>query len=399
LPGLNALRTLVVDGNDAARSIIVKALREWGARPIGVTSIAQAVEELRATAYDAVIVDDSLADEGAALLSAGLAERAARPRSIRLTSFVNLARPKGADGFSFDAELSKPLRLLQLYRVLSSRAEDAGELAAAASLAAHNNAPHLRGRVLVVEDQALNREVAEGMLAALGLQVATAANGQQALDVLAAESFDLVLMDCQMPVMDGFSATAELLLREGTGRLMPVIALTANATSEGRAACLAAGMDDYLAKPFTRAALHALLARWLTAEAATPPQTPKESAAPAADVLDRATLNALRALPRKGNKDMLSHIVERYLTDSRDLVASIERAIEQGEATELARAAHAWRSYNGNVGAHGLANLCRELEERARSGKVAAAHELLGELRALHARVREELQFEVRRSA
>ena len=95
---------------------------------------------------------------------------------------------------------------------------------------------------------------------------------------------------------------------------------------------------------------------------------------------------------------MLSHIVERYLADSRDLVASIERAIEQGDAAELARTAHAWRSYNGNVGAHGLANLCRELEERARSGNVAATRELLGELRALYTRVREELQFEIRRA-
>jgi HPt (histidine-containing phosphotransfer) domain-containing protein len=96
---------------------------------------------------------------------------------------------------------------------------------------------------------------------------------------------------------------------------------------------------------------------------------------------------------------MLSHIVERYLTDSRDLVVSIERAIEQSDAAELARAAHAWRSYNGNVGAHGLASLCRELEECAKSGKLADAQELLDELRALHARVREELQFEMRRSA
>jgi HPt (histidine-containing phosphotransfer) domain-containing protein len=115
-------------------------------------------------------------------------------------------------------------------------------------------------------------------------------------------------------------------------------------------------------------------------------------------VLDRATLNALRALPRKGTKDMLSHIVERYLTDSRELVASIERAVEQGDSAELARAAHAWRSYNGNVGAHGLANICRELEDRARAGKVATARELLSELRAVHARVREELQFEMRRA-
>jgi signal transduction histidine kinase/ligand-binding sensor domain-containing protein/CheY-like chemotaxis protein/HPt (histidine-containing phosphotransfer) domain-containing protein len=400
LSSLDPLRALVVDGNDVARGIIVKALREWGARPIGVASMAEALEELRATAYDAIIVDDSLADDGAGLLCAALAERAVRPRTIRLASFVSLARAKVADGLHFDAELSKPLRLLQLYRTLTSRTDDAGELAAAANLSAAHNAPRLRGRVLVVEDQALNREVAEGMLTALGVQVATAADGSEALDMLVAGPFDVVLMDCQMPVMDGFSATAELRRREGAGTRKPVIALTANATSEGRDACLAAGMDDYLAKPFTRAALHTVLARWLPAETAAAAPAPVETTLPAAgDVLDRTTLNALRALPRKGTKDMLSHIVERYLADSRDLVASIERAIERGEAAELARAAHAWRSYNGNVGAHGLANLCRELEERARSGKIAAARELLGELRALHARVREELQFEMRRSA
>jgi signal transduction histidine kinase/ligand-binding sensor domain-containing protein/CheY-like chemotaxis protein/HPt (histidine-containing phosphotransfer) domain-containing protein len=400
LPSLDPLRALVVDGNDVARGIIVKTLREWGARPIGVASLAQAVEELRATAYDAIIVDDSLADDGAALLSAGLAERAARPRCIRLTNFVNLARPKVHGGLQFDAELSKPLRLLQLYRELNARVAEATGHSGATNHSVGHNAPRLRGRVLVVEDQALNREVAEGMLAALGLQVATAPDGRQALDLLAAENFDVVLMDCQMPVMDGFSATAELRRREGAGSRMPVIALTANATSEGREACLAAGMDDYLAKPFSRAALHAVLARWLPAETSAAAAAPAEAPAPAAatEVLDRTTLNALRALPRKGPKDMLSHIVERYLADSRDLVASIERAVEQGDAAELARAAHAWRSYNGNVGAHGLANLCRELEERARSGKVATAGELLGELRALHTRVREELQFEMRRA-
>ena len=400
LPSLDPLRTLVVDGNDVARGIIVTALREWGARPMGVGSMSEAAEQLRAIAYDAIIVDDSLADDGALLLSAGLSERAVRPRIIRLTNFVNLARPKADGGLHFDAELSKPLRLQLLYRELSDRARDAGDHASATNLSIANDVPRLRGRVLVVEDQALNREVAEGMLAALGVQSATAADGRKALDMLAVDKFDVVLMDCQMPVMDGFSATAELRRREGAGNRMPVIALTANATHEGRDACLAAGMDDYLAKPFSRAALREVLARWLPAAPAAATPVPVETPAPAtADVLDRGTLNALRALPRKGTKDMLSHIVERYLADSRELVASIERSIEQGDAAELARAAHAWRSYNGNVGAHGLASVCRELEERARNGKIATARELLGELRALHTRVREELQFEMRRSA
>ena len=389
LPSLEPLRALVVDDNDAARGIIIKALGEWGVRPIGVASVTEALEELRATAYDAVIVDHPLADDGAtSFLTAALAERAIRPRTIGLASFVSLAPAHGAEEPRFDAELSKPLRLMQLYRALSTRRDSASENVAAADLSAsHPAAPRLRGRVLVVEDQALNREVAEGMLAALGLQVVTAADGRQALDVLAAEGVDAVLMDCQMPVMDGFSATVELRRREAAGVRIPVIALTADATSEGRDACFVAGMDDYLAKPFSRAALHAVLARWLRAESVD------------AYVLDCTALNALRALPRKGAKDMLSHIVELYLADSRELVASIERAIDEGKAAELASAAHAWRSYNGNVGARGLADLCRELEERARGGNLAAARELLGELRVLHARVREELQFELRRSA
>ena len=106
---------------------------------------------------------------------------------------------------------------------MNTRAAEATEHSGAAIHSAAHSAPRLRGRVLVVEDQALNREVAEGMLAALGLQAATAPDGRQALDLLAAEKFDVVLMDCQMPVMDGFSATAELRRREGTGSRMPVM--------------------------------------------------------------------------------------------------------------------------------------------------------------------------------
>ncbi|MGH8175446.1 MAG: two-component regulator propeller domain-containing protein [Steroidobacter sp.] len=414
LPDLDALRALVVDDNDAARGLIVRALGEWGARPIGVASVREALKELRATAYDVVIVDDSLPADGAAtLLKAMLAERAAKPRTIRLASFVSLAPTQLSGEPHFDVELSKPLRLTRLHRAVAGRSGEASESRVAAHLTtAHALLSHLRGRALVVEDQALNREVAEGMLTALGLEVESASDGRQALEKLAVERFDVVLMDCQMPVMDGFSATVELRRREDSGVRTPVIALTADATSEGRAACVAAGMDDYLAKPFSRAALHAVLLRWLDprarsarqaaaphADSATAPTSAAIAASAPGDLLDRTTLNALRALPRKGQKDMLSHIAERYLSDSRELVASIERAIDEGEAGDLARAAHAWRSYNGNVGANSLAHLCRELEERARDGNLAAAREMLGELRALHARVREELQFEMRRSA
>jgi CheY-like chemotaxis protein len=136
----------------------------------------------------------------------------------------------------------------------------------------------LQGRVLVVEDQPLNREVAEGMLKALGLEVDGAADGQQALEKLAANSYDVVLLDCQMPVMDGFTAAAEWRRREGPNSRVPIIALTADATASVRQACLDAGMDDYLGKPFNRASLHAVIEPWLSRARASVP-SPHETAA------------------------------------------------------------------------------------------------------------------------
>jgi CheY-like chemotaxis protein len=201
--------------------------------------------------------------------------------------------------------------------------------------------------------------------------------------------------------MDGFSATMALRRREPKGTHTPVIALTADATNAGRTACLAAGMDDYLAKPFRRDALHVTLKRWLGAggAAAAGQSAVGHPGAPRESTLDSAILDALRALPRSGAKDMLSHVGELYLLDSRTLVASIERALEAGNSAELARAAHAWRSYNGNVGAQGLARLCRDLEENARLGNLSAAREVYARIRILHDRVRDELQREMRRTA
>jgi HPt (histidine-containing phosphotransfer) domain-containing protein len=166
---------------------------------------------------------------------------------------------------------------------------------------------------------------------------------------------------------------------------------------------MGAGMDDYLTKPFTREALHAALARWLPAAAAAdaiPARAPDPAADPAAELLlDRATLAALRALPAHGSLDMLSHIASGYLADSQDMMARIERAVHNRDAAELARAAHAWRSCSGHVGALGLVRLCHELEKCGRAGELAGAPELLAQLRALYPRIREELDEEIRKSA
>jgi signal transduction histidine kinase/ligand-binding sensor domain-containing protein/CheY-like chemotaxis protein/HPt (histidine-containing phosphotransfer) domain-containing protein len=407
LRSLDGLRVLVVHENVAARALIGKALGDWAACPTAVGSLAEAVAASAAAAYDAVVIDDWLLNEADGLWKVLRSRQSVSLRTVRLLSFVSLASDTTITQGLFDTELTKPLRLGELHRVLTGCTDEDTETFTATNLFLPTmSLTPLTGRVLVVEDQPLNREVAIGILTSLGLQVQTANDGRQALDVLQAERFDAVLMDCEMPVMDGFSATAALRRREPAGTHVPVIALTADATAAGREACLAAGMDDYLAKPFRREALHGMLAQWLGNKTQSEPtQEPKASASavdstpPGEPILDRATLDALRALPRSGAKDMLSHIGELYLLDSRGLIASIEESLGAGNSVDLARAAHAWRSYNGNVGALGLARLCRELEDTARQGNFAAARELYGQIRALHVRVRDELEFAMRRSA
>ncbi len=265
MPDLRGLRVMVVDPSEAARRLIVGALSEWGTTALGVPAVADALEELQVTAYNALIVDDSLERDAEMTLLPELRLRAAKPRVVRLTSFTRLTPADHTREPWFEAEVTKPLHLADLYAALTGNVDKRLDNARVAA-ARGGGLPKLTGRVLVVEDQPLNREVAEGMLSALSLNVDTASNGKEALEKLSTARYDAVLMDCQMPVMDGFTATLELRRREGTGMHTPVIALTADTTSAGRAACFEAGMDDYLGKPFSRATLHAALARWLVAD-------------------------------------------------------------------------------------------------------------------------------------
>jgi signal transduction histidine kinase/ligand-binding sensor domain-containing protein/CheY-like chemotaxis protein len=402
---LNGIRVLVVHENAAARMLLGKTLRAWTARPTEVASLAEALSALTGPNYDALIVDDCLISESMSLWREVRGRLGKNLRTVRLLSFVSLGSSSAPEESLLDTELTKPVRLAELHRALIGCTDENTPLTerTVALKKPAGMLPMLHGRVLVVEDQPLNREVAIGMLTSLGLEVETAHHGQQALDIIQSRSFDAILMDCEMPVMDGFSATRALRARESAGMHIPIIALTADVTSTGRAACLAAGMDDHLAKPFRRETLHGILTRWLGKSTQQAPMRSAASLSEAAPgtvpLLDGATLDALRALPRSGPKDMLTHIGEMYLLDSCGLIATIEKSLTAANGAELARAAHAWRSYNGNVGASALAQLCRELEEAARAANFVSARATYSQIQALHDRVRDELQLEMRKSA
>jgi CheY-like chemotaxis protein/HPt (histidine-containing phosphotransfer) domain-containing protein len=233
-------------------------------------------------------------------------------------------------------------------------------------------------RLLLVEDNRVNQEVAIGMLEALQCRVQTVANGWLAIEALNQTTYDAVLMDCQMPVMDGFSATAEIRRRErgAARRRMPIIALTANAMEGDRERCLAAGMDDFLSKPFTQRQLATVLARWFSVRArTTPPDAGEPSQAP---VVDSGVLRNIAALARP---QLLDSLIDLYMQHSPSLLAGIETASAERRPEALADALHTLKSSSANLGGTRLAQVVRECELLVRGGATTCAGPLIQRIR------------------
>lgn len=218
----------------------------------------------------------------------------------------------------------------------------------------------LRGRILMVEDHPVNQKVLAHQLREMGLQYAVAVNGLQALDLLATDNFDLVLMDWQMPEMDGLVATRRIRRLPTDARHIPIIAVTANADAGFREACLAAGANDYLSKPYSEAALAALLTQWL-------PQ--------AGAVATRAPLLDLPALHARypDNPGLVAELEAVFLSTTEASLATLKRAIEQGDAETCRKEAHALKGAAASVTATVIREGAARIEARVKRGDLAGA--------------------------
>ncbi|MBF0623557.1 MAG: PAS domain S-box protein [Magnetococcales bacterium] len=239
-------------------------------------------------------------------------------------------------------------------------------------------APDLAGnRILVVEDDPVNRRVVKGLLEGLDLQVDYAENGLQALDMMEDPGLELVLMDCQMPEMDGYETTRRHRRREqtaGTGRRLPVVALTAYAMSGDREKCLAAGMDDYLAKPVTRQNLFQVLGRWLAGEGtASSPSNPPPTPGGEVVLFDVALFEEICQVMGED----FPELVRIYLDLLPKRLETILDALQSGSAGGLANAAHTLKSTSAQLGALRLSHLAVELEKLGLAGDLTAAAALL----------------------
>lgn len=240
--------------------------------------------------------------------------------------------------------------------------------------------------VLLVEDNPINQEVSRLMLEGFGCTVETAGNGLEALKAVEKKNYGVVLMDCMMPEMDGYAAAAEIRRRQREGKLppFPIIALTANAIEGDREKCLRAGMDDYLAKPFSAEALERLVRRWARADS--------EPAGEASEtVVDAAALDSIRALDPNGGNEFLQRIIALYLSSAESLLQALEQAWAKGDLDGIRAAAHTLKSSSDQIGAHGLAALCREVENEARSLRYNVSGAMPARIKKQLAGVREAL--------
>ncbi|MBI3848504.1 MAG: response regulator [Planctomycetes bacterium] len=251
--------------------------------------------------------------------------------------------------------------------------------------------------VLVVDDDEVNRRLAEIVLEKLGHRVTLATNGREAVDLVAASEFDVVLMDCQMPEMDGFEATAALRVREreSGARRLPIVAMTASATTDDRKRCLDADMDDYVSKPLKHDSLSSVIDRHSRTHVTTSPTAPTPPApptpppqAPAAPtstltvspVLDVRMIEQLTEIAADDNPGFLGEMIDAFDATATDTARLLHDALRRGDAHALERAAHSLKGSSGSLGAARVAALCQRLQEIGRAGMIDGAEPLVDEL-------------------
>jgi len=254
-----------------------------------------------------------------------------------------------------------------------------------------------RARILVAEDNIVNQKVAVCQLEKLGHRADVVANGLEAVDAVARIRYALVLMDCQMPEMDGLEATAMIRRREGeqASRRLPIIAMTANAMQGDREKCLVAGMDDYLAKPVKLEHLEAMLARWIPGRSTPDEQkepVSSEKQEPVQDCVDSAVLADLRQLDMSCG--LLSTLITHFLEDVPNRLTALQDALQQGDAGALARVAHELNGSSGNLGVRKMRQLCVELQALGKAKDLTQAGDLLAQLVSEFELVRQRLMAE-----
>ncbi|TAL26152.1 MAG: hybrid sensor histidine kinase/response regulator, partial [Frankiales bacterium] len=361
LPGR---RALIVDDNDTNRRILRRQLETWDMR---VESAASGAEALRAVdsggLYDIVVLDMHMPEMDGVELAGELRNRPAT-RDLPLLLLTSLGqRPAQSEALGL-RHLTKPVKAGALRTTVATALGAAQEAGAGAPAPQ----PSRRLRVLLAEDNVVNQRVAGLLLERLGYRHDVVGNGQEALDALHDRPYDVVLMDMQMPVMDGLEATRRLRADLPAERQPRVVAMTANVLAEDREACLAAGMDDYLAKPVRREELAAALGRVAVEEVEPDPG----DVAVAVDedlAVDPSVLRSLTARLGDRAAAVLDKLIGTWESETARRLGEVDAAMQDGDAAAVGRAVHAMKGGSASMGAVRLAAVCASVEGPIKAGE------------------------------
>jgi PAS domain S-box-containing protein len=362
---------LVVDDNATNRRIVLDILTAAGMQVSEAGDGAKGLEALRtgyrgAQAFDLAIIDAQMPElDGFELAAAVRADPAiADTPLVMLTSAGQRGDGQRCRDLGIRGYLPKPMSRSDLLEAVGTVLATAVPTAAAAFVTRHSIAESRRRlHVLVAEDNPVNQEVAASMLRKRGHEIDVVNNGREAVEASKRTRYDVILMDVQMPEMDGFEATHAIRATEH-GRTLPIIALTAHALTGERERCLAEGMSEYLTKPFKAHELFAIVEGWT---AAAPPPPPPAVSVP-------VDLDAFRHEMRAaGAEEAVDPVLDTFLQSAPERVAALTTALAAGTAPEIERAAHAFKSASATIGAKVLATLLQQMEVAGKAGDVTGA--------------------------
>ena len=383
--GLRGLQVLIVDDNATNRRILNNHVRGWGMRAELAGKASDALVTVRRAAergdrFDIALLDLHMPGTNGIQLTERLRQQPGLEQMpiLMLTSISRASVSQAARAAGVDRYLTKPIRKSQLF---SAMREVLGLAQADAKCtdAAPASTDALDLTVLLVEDNPVNQDVARAMLVRLGCRVQIAPGGREGVAAATSAPFDAVLMDCQMPGLDGFEATRLIRewetgqsgWREGRGRL-PIVALTANAMQGDRERCLAAGMDDYLAKPFDMKDLDAILRRVRgEVEAVAASRTDIGlPAVPEQQLLDASRLEGLREI---GGQALVVRTLRLFVESTEDKLTELAASIAGADCASLARGAHYLKGSGANLGLSAFSACAAGLEARAKAGDASVA--------------------------
>ncbi|MGZ4799881.1 MAG: response regulator [Acidimicrobiia bacterium] len=400
LRGINAL---VVDDNATQRSVLSEYLANWGMTVTTADTGAAALTALRTAVaesrhFSLVLIDRCMPEmDGIALKNAIAADDEITARLVLMIHLGQEPDVRTTAESGVCATVFKPIHLADLrasVRIALGLQVAVAPIEATAHSTLKFGEAKVGGRLLLAEDNLINQKVAVAMLTNAGYEVDTALNGVEAVAAAASQIYDAILMDCQMPEMNGYEATAAIRIQEGSERRTPIIAMTAGARREDRERCLAEGMDSYLAKPVSKDALLALVLRSITI--ANNNAKPRTRPIPPVEItIDQVVFDELRVIGDAAGHNLVAEVVEHFIRDTEVLLVQLRDAFERGDAFAVSRIAHSIKGGCSQLGGRQLASTCTRLESEASAGSLADGEIDLDELETDYLELRRELNQQV----